>query len=43
MKGQQRFTHLTDAHIAKMQAFIDARLKAPGIPVALPVQGPREA
>ena len=42
MKGQQRFTHLTDAHIAKMQAFIDAKLKAPGIPVALPVLGPRE-
>ena len=42
MKGQARFAHLKPEHIAKMQAFIDAKLKAPGMPVAVPVQGPRE-
>jgi pyruvate ferredoxin oxidoreductase beta subunit/oxalate oxidoreductase subunit beta len=42
MKHQYRFNHLTDAHYAKMQAFIDAKLKAPGKPIAIPVQGPRE-
>jgi pyruvate ferredoxin oxidoreductase beta subunit/oxalate oxidoreductase subunit beta len=42
MKHQYRFNHLSDAHYAKMQAFIDARLKAPGKPIAIPVQGPRE-
>jgi len=36
MKLQGRFTHLTDEHIANQQAFIDAKLKAPGIAVELP-------
>jgi pyruvate ferredoxin oxidoreductase beta subunit/oxalate oxidoreductase subunit beta len=43
MKTQERFSHLTDEHIAKMQAFIDAKLKAPGKPVPLPVHSPRES
>ncbi len=43
MKTQQRFAHLTDEHIAKMQAFIDAKIKAPGKPVPLPVHSPRQA
>ena len=42
MKHQERFKHLKPEHIAKMQAFIDAKLKAPGKPVAVPVAGPRE-
>jgi pyruvate ferredoxin oxidoreductase beta subunit/oxalate oxidoreductase subunit beta len=36
MKLQGRFAHLEEAHIAKMQAFVDARIKAPGIPVEIP-------
>jgi pyruvate ferredoxin oxidoreductase beta subunit/oxalate oxidoreductase subunit beta len=42
MRHQERFKHLSDKHIAKMQAFIDAKLKAPGKPIAVPVAGPRE-
>jgi hypothetical protein len=34
---------LTEEHIAKIQAFVDARLKAPGMPVAVPVPPPRAA
>jgi pyruvate ferredoxin oxidoreductase beta subunit/oxalate oxidoreductase subunit beta len=41
MKLQGRFAHLTEAHIAKMQAFVDAKLKAPGIPVEVPVPSPQ--
>jgi pyruvate/2-oxoacid:ferredoxin oxidoreductase beta subunit len=36
MKLQGRFAHLEESHIAKMQAFVDARIKAPGIPVEIP-------
>jgi pyruvate ferredoxin oxidoreductase beta subunit/oxalate oxidoreductase subunit beta len=43
LKTQKRFSHLTEEHVAKMQAFIDAKLKAPGVPVKIPVPGPREA
>jgi pyruvate ferredoxin oxidoreductase beta subunit/oxalate oxidoreductase subunit beta len=43
MKLQGRFAHLSEAHIAKMQAFIDAKLKAPGMPVEVPVPLPRES
>ncbi len=42
MKLQKRFAHLTEAHIAKMQAFVDAKLKAPGMPVEIPVPPPRQ-
>ena len=42
MKHQKRFAHLTAEHIAKMQAFIDAKVKSPGVPVKVPVQGPRQ-
>ena len=42
MKLQKRFAHLTEAHIAKMQAFIDAKVKTPGVPVAIPMPGPRQ-
>ena len=42
MKHQKRFSHLTEEHIAKMQAFIDAKVKAPGVPVNIPMPGPRE-
>src|SRR5512141_1980928 len=41
MKLQGRFAHLTEAHIAKQQAFVDAKLKGPGIPVAVPAPSPR--
>lgn len=41
MKAMGRFVHLTEEHIAKMQAFVDAKLKAPGIPVEVPVPLPR--
>jgi hypothetical protein len=34
---QKRFAHLTEEHIGKIQAFVDAKLKAPGMPVAVPV------
>jgi len=39
MKLQGRFAHLTEAHIAKQQAFVDAKLKVHGIAVqaAVPV------
>jgi pyruvate ferredoxin oxidoreductase beta subunit/oxalate oxidoreductase subunit beta len=43
MKLQGRFAHLNEAHIAKMQAFVDAKLKAPGKPVEIPMPAPREA
>jgi len=36
MSGQTRFNHLAPEHIANMQAFIDAKLKAPGIAVGVP-------
>jgi pyruvate/2-oxoacid:ferredoxin oxidoreductase beta subunit len=36
MKLQGRFAHLEESHIAKMQAFVDAKIKAPGIPVEIP-------
>jgi len=41
MKLQGRFAHLTEAHIAKQQAFVDARLKVHGIPVEVPAPAPR--
>ena len=41
LKLQGRFAHLEEAHIAKMQAFVDAKLKAPGIPVEVPVPSPQ--
>ena len=42
MKNQERFNHLNEEHIAKMQAFITAKTKAPGKPIEVPVLGPRE-
>jgi pyruvate ferredoxin oxidoreductase beta subunit/oxalate oxidoreductase subunit beta len=42
LRTQKRFAHLTEEHIAKMQAFVDARVKAPGVPVNVPLPGPRE-
>lgn len=42
MKHQTRFKHLKPEHISKMQDFINAKLKAPGKPIAVPVAGPRE-
>jgi pyruvate ferredoxin oxidoreductase beta subunit/oxalate oxidoreductase subunit beta len=42
MKDQDRWAHLTEEHIAKMQAFVDAKLKAPGKPVEIPIPSPRE-
>ena len=30
---QGRFAHLTPAHVANLQAFVDAKVKASGIPV----------
>ena len=41
VKLQGRFAHLSEAHIAKLQAFVDAKLKAPGIPVEVPAPPPR--
>ena len=41
LKLQGRFAHLTEAHIAKQQAFVDAKLKVPVMPVAVPVPSPR--
>ena len=41
MKLQGRFAHLTEAHIAKQQAFVDAKLKLHGIPVEVPAPAPR--
>jgi pyruvate ferredoxin oxidoreductase beta subunit/oxalate oxidoreductase subunit beta len=43
LKLQGRFAHMTEAHIAKMQAFIDAKVKAPGKPVEMPMPMPRES
>lgn len=40
LKMQQRFAHLTDEHIAKMQAFVDAKVKAQGVAVEAPVPTP---
>jgi pyruvate ferredoxin oxidoreductase beta subunit/oxalate oxidoreductase subunit beta len=42
LKNQERFSHLNEEHIAKMQAFITAKVKSPGKPVEVPVLGPRE-
>ena len=42
IRTQKRFAHLTEEHIAKMQAFVDIRVKAPGVPVNVPLPGPRE-
>jgi pyruvate ferredoxin oxidoreductase beta subunit/oxalate oxidoreductase subunit beta len=36
LKLQGRFSHLTQEHIANQQAFVDAKLKAPGIAVQVP-------
>jgi pyruvate/2-oxoacid:ferredoxin oxidoreductase beta subunit len=41
MKLQGRFAHLTEAHIAKQQAFVDVKLKVHGIPVEVPAPAPR--
>src|SRR5512138_2616505 len=41
LKLQRRFAHLTDAHIAKLQAFVDAKVKAPGVAVETPVPTPQ--
>ena len=41
LKLQARFAHLSDAHIAKLQAFVDAKVKARGIPVETPVPTPQ--
>jgi len=35
-KNQERFSHLNEEHIAKMQAFITAKTKAPGKPIEFP-------
>lgn len=40
LKMQQRFAHLADEHIAKMQAFVDAKVKAQGVAVEAPVPTP---
>jgi pyruvate ferredoxin oxidoreductase beta subunit/oxalate oxidoreductase subunit beta len=42
MKLMGRFAHLKPEHIQKMQAFVDAKLKAPGMPVEIPLPPPRE-
>ena len=41
LKLQARFAHLSDAHIAKLQAFVDAKVKTRGIPVETPVSTPQ--
>jgi pyruvate/2-oxoacid:ferredoxin oxidoreductase beta subunit len=41
LKHQKRFSHLTEEHIAKMQAFVDAKQKSPGVPIKVPVPLPR--
>ncbi len=41
LKLQGRFAHLEESHIAKMQAFVDAKIKAPGIPVEVPTPSPQ--
>ena len=41
LKLQARFAHLSDAHIAKLQAFVDAKVKTRGIPVETPVPTPQ--
>jgi len=41
LKLQARFAHLSDAHIAKLQAFVDAKVKTRGIPVEAPVPTPQ--
>ena len=40
LKLQRRFAHLSEAHIAKLQAFVDAKVKAPGIAMEAPVPTP---
>jgi pyruvate ferredoxin oxidoreductase beta subunit len=41
LKMQQRFAHLTDAHIARLQAFVDAKVKSKAVPVEAPVPTPQ--
>jgi hypothetical protein len=41
LKLMGRFGHLKPDHVAKMQTFVDAKLKAPGIPVGIPIPPPR--
>jgi pyruvate ferredoxin oxidoreductase beta subunit/oxalate oxidoreductase subunit beta len=41
LKLQGRFAHLQEAHIAKLQAFVDTKLKTHGIPVEVPAPSPR--
>jgi pyruvate/2-oxoacid:ferredoxin oxidoreductase beta subunit len=41
MKLQGRFAHLSEAHIAKQQAFVDAKLKAHRVPVEIPAPTPQ--
>ncbi len=42
LKLQKRFAHLKEEHIAKMQAYVDAKQKTPGVPIKVPVPLPRE-
>jgi len=41
LKLQQRFAHLSDAHVAKLQAFVDAKVKAKAVPVEAAVPTPQ--
>jgi pyruvate/2-oxoacid:ferredoxin oxidoreductase beta subunit len=41
MKLQGRFAHLSEVHIAKQQAFVDAKLKAQRVPVEIPAPSPQ--
>ncbi len=42
VKLQKRFAHLKPEHVAKLQAFVDAKQKALGIPVKVPVPVPKD-
>lgn len=41
LKLQGRFAHLDDAHVAELQAFVDAKVNAPRLPAEAPLPSPR--
>ena len=42
VKLQGRFAHLTDQHIANLQAFVDNKVKAQGVPIQVAVATPAD-
>jgi hypothetical protein len=42
LKLQGRFAHLNEAHIGKIQSFVDQKVKAQGLPIQVAVSTPAD-